>query len=361
MPIEVLHQIQYLCKNIPKVEWSGVLFYTTEGSITQPSKFKIRLKTILPLDMGTAAYTEYTLDARFMDFIEEDFEERCHWKVGHIHSHNVMRVFFSGTDLKELDDNAPAHNFYLSLIVNNYMDFIAKVAFIGEAYRDIPKVKYTALDAEGKPYVIFKEDFEVKSKKLFIYNCAITSPKTEIIVEQSFMDKVKVIMLPKPKPMLFSPVVEKKSTNPFDGIDYETKKKYPLEHLDDFAIQMREQQQLEEETDYDPELDFFLCSLIFPLDSTDHIELELIFEEALSYNTMTAFELASLVLSNYPTLYIRIFSAEPASHFVHFTKIIIEELEIYAPSDPRLLLTIEKLSASLAIFTEDEYRTTTKI
>ena len=90
MPIEVLHQIQYLCKNIPKVEWSGALFYTTEGSIEKPGTFKITLKTILPLDMGDSGYTEYHLDDRFIDFIEEDFEERCNWKLGHIHSHNVM-------------------------------------------------------------------------------------------------------------------------------------------------------------------------------------------------------------------------------------------------------------------------------
>ena len=73
MPLEVLHQIQYLCKSISKVEWSGALFYTTEGSIEKPKTFKITLKTILPLDMGTQAYTEYNLDERFMDFIEEDF------------------------------------------------------------------------------------------------------------------------------------------------------------------------------------------------------------------------------------------------------------------------------------------------
>ena len=83
MPLEVLQQIQYLCKNIPKVEWSGVLFYTTEGSIKKPEEFKITLKTILPLDMGSSAYTEYNLDERFLSFLEEDFDERCTWKVGH--------------------------------------------------------------------------------------------------------------------------------------------------------------------------------------------------------------------------------------------------------------------------------------
>ena len=198
MPIEILHQIQYLCKSISKVEWSGALFYTTEGSIEKPETFKITLKTILPLDMGTQAYTEYNLDDRFMDFIEEDFEERCTWKLGHIHSHNTMAVFFSGTDMAELNDNAPAHNFYLSLIVNNYMDFIAKVAFIGEAKRDIKQVPYTAKNVDGHDYTIEKQDFEVNTKKLFIYDCEIDSPKNEIIVSEQFAAQVAKIMEPKP-------------------------------------------------------------------------------------------------------------------------------------------------------------------
>lgn len=48
--------------------------------------------------------------------------EEC--RIGHIHSHNTMGVFFSGTDWGELEDNAPNHNYYLSLIVNNFMDFL---------------------------------------------------------------------------------------------------------------------------------------------------------------------------------------------------------------------------------------------
>ncbi len=99
MPKHILHKIQFLCKSIPKVEWSGALFYSIEGSIKNPATFKITLEDILPLDMGTAAYTTYQLDDRFIDYLEEDWDVRTTWKVGHIHSHNVMRVFFSGTDL----------------------------------------------------------------------------------------------------------------------------------------------------------------------------------------------------------------------------------------------------------------------
>ena len=205
MPQEVLQQIQHLCRMIPKVEWSGVLFYTTEGSIKSPKDFKITLKTILPLDMGSSAYTEYTLDDRFLNFLEQDFEERCTWKVGHIHSHNIMGVFFSGTDMAELNDNAPSHNFYLSLIVNNFMDFTAKVAFVGGATQDIEKVPFYALDEEGTKYPVEHIDFEVKSQKLYIYNCDIQTPISHLELTEEFTSQVAKIMEPKPRRRVETP------------------------------------------------------------------------------------------------------------------------------------------------------------
>jgi hypothetical protein len=50
-----------------------------------------------------------------------------------------MNVFFSGTDMGELNDNSPKHNIYLSLIVNNYLDMTAKLAFIGKPYSYVCK------------------------------------------------------------------------------------------------------------------------------------------------------------------------------------------------------------------------------
>lgn len=195
---EVLDQIKYLCKSIPKEEWSGVLFYTTKGSITKPNKFSIEIKTILPLDKGTSVFTSYDLDERFINFLEEDFEERSTWKVGHIHSHNVMKVFFSGTDIEELLDNAPKHNMYLSLIVNNYMEFVAKVAILAQTVSPvINQVPYMALDENGKEYPILKQDFNITSTRIFTYDCQISSPNTSIQVSEEFANQVEDILKPK--------------------------------------------------------------------------------------------------------------------------------------------------------------------
>lgn len=194
VPKEVLDKIKLLCKNIPKVEWSGVLFYTTEGSIKNPTTFKITLKDILPMHVGDAHSTEYQLDDKFINFIEEDFDVRATWQVGHIHSHHCMRTFFSGVDDDELYGNSISHNYYLSFITNNYLDFQAKVAFTSTAKKDILAVPYMALDEEGNEYEIEKQDFVVDSKKVFVYDCEIFSEKEELVTEDSFVSKMQGII-----------------------------------------------------------------------------------------------------------------------------------------------------------------------
>lgn len=184
MPQKVLNQIKWLCREIPKVEWSGILFYTVEGSIKDPKNMVITLQDILPMHKGSATYTEYTFDSRVLDYLEENED----LKLGHIHSHNTMNVYFSGTDWSELEDNSPNHNFYLSLIVNNFMDFCAKVAFIAESTES----QYKAKDENGNFYS-YNVETEA-SKKLVTYDCNIFSPEDKINVSEDFSSKVNLII-----------------------------------------------------------------------------------------------------------------------------------------------------------------------
>ncbi len=129
---KVVQQIKYLCSKMPTVEWSGVLYHTSEGDIQNPETFICKAEYILLLDKGSAAYTQY--DFSSSNFTEALFEkpELMDLSMAHIHSHNSMNVFFSGTDNEELTDNAPNYNYYLSLIVNNKNEYCAKIAFVGE-------------------------------------------------------------------------------------------------------------------------------------------------------------------------------------------------------------------------------------
>lgn len=173
------------------------MFYSVTGSIKDPANFKIEIEDILPLDMGTSVFTSYDLDERFIDYLMED-PKRMKFKVGHIHSHNIMSVFFSGTDMEELNDSAPAYNYYLSLIVNNYMDMTAKVAFVANATATIQKVDYVSLDENGKPFSMSQKDFTFEKEILYMYDCGITVPSIDIVVEDSFAKKVAVLLVPKP-------------------------------------------------------------------------------------------------------------------------------------------------------------------
>jgi hypothetical protein len=384
MPIEVLHQIQYLCKNIPKVEWSGALFYTTEGSIEKPGTFKITLKTILPLDMGSAAYTEYHLDDRFIDFIEEDFEERCTWKLGHIHSHNVMGVFFSGTDMAELNDNAPAHNFYLSLIVNNYMDFIAKVAFVGEAKKDIKQVPYTAKNVDGHDYVIEKQDFEVNTQKLFIYDCDIDTPKTTILVSDQFTAQVAKIMEPKPVKTPASNVQsrfpvptlpkqgqgwqrngnqksrqfktqEEREMESWNKSFQQDSKKGPKNLFDDWDIPGNliddlEEQDLEEKAIYD------FCKSLFdftnsPID--DFETLEDVLDVVADFN-LTPAELAKAVINDYAKTFNQHFPNSNSRDFIEKTYEAIDVLKDLQILYPEIGLSVKTIEAMIFKFMENE-------
>jgi hypothetical protein len=192
----ILDKIQHLCQKINKVEWSGVLFYSIKGSIKKPKTFKITLEDILPLDKGSATYTSYKLDDRFVEYLMEEPEIRMDWKVGQIHSHHNMSVFFSGVDMSELSDNCPQHNFYLSLIVNNYNDFEAKVAILGEATISQTAVPFLATDENGKKYTMETLDFDHKEERMYVYDCIIDSPIKEVIVPEDFSKKVEDLISP---------------------------------------------------------------------------------------------------------------------------------------------------------------------
>jgi proteasome lid subunit RPN8/RPN11 len=183
---EVLDKIKYLCKEIPKVEWSGVLFYRVKGTITKPDSFSVYITDVLPMHKGTAAYTEYEFSQDVADYIEED-NERFEWKIGHIHSHNTMKTYFSGTDMSELNDNSEFHTYYLSLIVNNFMDLTAKIAYRANT----EGFSYSATDEFGNKFI---KNIKKPEQLLMIHDCDIEIPENEIEVSFDFAKRVEEII-----------------------------------------------------------------------------------------------------------------------------------------------------------------------
>lgn len=195
IPEAVYNQIKYLCREISTVEWSGILFYKESGSIKNLETFSLEAVDIYLMDKGSAAYTSYDLDETIIAHMEE-YPHLQDCRIGHIHSHNNMGVFFSGTDTSELEDNAPNHNFYLSLIVNNRMDFVAKVCFISKATVNTDII-FKARDEEGNFYNLETEAVDKELQRLHIIDCEIFKPIVADGVDENFKARVKEINVEK--------------------------------------------------------------------------------------------------------------------------------------------------------------------
>jgi proteasome lid subunit RPN8/RPN11 len=180
---KIIKKIGYLCTLIPKEEWSGVLFYSVKGSLAKFNEVELTVEDIYPMDKGSKAYTSYELDEDLIDYRMSN-PESLKWKIGHIHSHNTMSTYFSGTDMSELNDNSEFHNYYLSLIVNNFMDMVAKVAFRGESKG------FSCKNEEGKPWTLtLAEAREI----MFTFDCDIKGEEL-IEVEENFTTRVTTII-----------------------------------------------------------------------------------------------------------------------------------------------------------------------
>jgi hypothetical protein len=236
MPDEVLDKIKLLCQEIPKVEWSGVLFYSIVGSIKEPNNMEIILNDILPMDKGTSSFTSYNIDDRLLDYYSEK-PGAMDLKMGHIHSHNTMSVFFSGTDMEELTENADSHNFYLSLIVNNFMDFTAKVGFIANSESKIVNVSSYALDENGEKYEIESNNIKIESKKCFTYDCDIISSIEDIVVtDEYFLKGLKAIQEVKSFPIGFNKGISRTwDKNKQQFVDYSGQDFFtPVKNVNDY-------------------------------------------------------------------------------------------------------------------------------
>lgn len=126
-------KIRRLCDKYPSTEWSGQLFFfEREGSIADVSSLVIEAVDLFPADLGNASYTEYDHMERVRGGLYShqeymDDKDLIGATIGHVHSHHAMQSYFSQTDAKEINDHAKHYDYYLSLIVNNRLQCVAKI------------------------------------------------------------------------------------------------------------------------------------------------------------------------------------------------------------------------------------------
>lgn len=327
MPEKVLNQIKYLCSKIHAVEWSGILFYTIDGTIKDPKNLKLTLQTILPMHKGTGTYTEYAFDDRVVDFMMEN-PEAMTWKMAHIHSHNNMAVFFSGTDMSELEDNAPNHNFYLSLIVNNRMDFCAKVCFIATTTEN-REVSFFAKDENGENYVYKRDNVNSNVEELVIYDCNIHTPQLESL-EESFIGQVDGIIkaAEKPKTYFKSTTVTKSSGIPkkpyrFIGTDNKSRIVTPAKSWEAKSFHEREAEEeiIENFTKY---------VFNYGNEVNEDDDLQDILDQYETY-AMQPDHVVSSILEKFPSLYAKFYEKNPEcetdAFFIDVVNSVIEEIK----------------------------------
>jgi len=195
---ELLSKIWYLCHRINEVEWSGVLFYKTEGSISDISNLKFTCTDFYLMDKGTGAYTEYESDDSVLSFKIKNKYLPPTYKAGKLHSHNSMKVFHSTTDLEDLYEYSEGEMYYLSLIVNNKGEFDCKIAWWGS--RKIEHRGYfTYVDDSGEiKQVNVNNTPEVEEQCIFVASCNVIAEipdefkeRTDFIIKESELKQIK--------------------------------------------------------------------------------------------------------------------------------------------------------------------------
>lgn len=311
-----MNQIKFLCREIPDEEWSGILFYSVEGTISDFTNMKVKIEHIFPMNKGTATFTEYSFNEDVVEY-RMNHPESLSWKIGHIHSHNKMRVFFSGTDMEELEDNSPLHNYYLSLIVNNFMDTKAKISFLGKSEG------YKCINEKGEEYTL---ELEEPESTMFTYDCDITTPENAISIEDEFKDRVThIIKQAQLKRASYDKAKPQSLSNKFDKINY-----FNDPFTDDIPAKDHSKPGYYKTAPTKTKrtiIDFtrFICRL-GDVVLNDNLEAAL---TDIELSDMNRFTFITELVSSYPTLYENYWGQSTMEEFVENTYQVIEALEDY--------------------------------
>jgi len=137
---------------IPNLEWSSVVFY-------KRTKDTINVVDILLMSIDTTANTEFEYDdPAIVDHIVANNLYDC--RLGSLHSHHNMTSFFSSTDDTDLGVQALQRDEYLSIVINNKFEIVAKIAV-----RGVKSTTLSYLDLNGQ-----KKNFKEEQEIVCYYN-----------------------------------------------------------------------------------------------------------------------------------------------------------------------------------------------
>lgn len=88
-------------------------------------------------DIGSAGYTEYSLDKETAAYYADHIDTLLGCKVALLHSHHNLGAFLSGTDMSTLKEQAEQCNNVLTLVVDNRGTYVAKFTERHKVHKDI--------------------------------------------------------------------------------------------------------------------------------------------------------------------------------------------------------------------------------
>ena len=176
VPENVEEKIRYLLRKFPSTEWSGVLFYTHEGTFEEDN-LVVTCQDIYPMDLGNATYTEFAMSEDVAAYMADNIE-LFDYDMGLIHSHHNMSAFFSGTDTSTLQAEGNERNCFVSLIVNNTGEYCAAIT------RKVQSKSEVTIKKLGQSYQFFGEG----EKRLSDENVETTKVVESEVIEYYMMD-----------------------------------------------------------------------------------------------------------------------------------------------------------------------------
>lgn len=204
IPELVQRKIREWCLQFPDNEWSGTLFYTVKGSFADGS-FTAICKDFYVSDIGTEGYTEFDHEVDIVTYADEHDLLDCYQAL--LHSHNKMAAWFSGTDRSTLIEQGMTMPHFLSLIVNNSGDYVAKITRrVTLKASSVTYPTYGQKEAEEESQAVINEYLEAFSLNIEIEGDNV---RTEVlqrikeIKEEKEKKKTQPIYKPYYSPTLF--------------------------------------------------------------------------------------------------------------------------------------------------------------
>lgn len=192
IPREVEAKIRFICQQVWNTEWSGVLFYNYNGTF-EDNTLEIICKDIYVMDVGNATYTEFSMSPDLVSYMANNIE-LLDYKQALIHSHSTFKAFFSGTDIKTLQEEGLERDNFVSLIVNNEGNYVAAITR-KVTKKVIEKISYPFLGEGNKEY-----ENEYKVEEIEWYDLKIIKEGYEFEDTKNRIEEIKANKAPKVNP-----------------------------------------------------------------------------------------------------------------------------------------------------------------